>query len=210
MDSSPREFAHYLQASMTEQGAPLSDAQMAALDIALDGKVTRKRVAPHVLQDDSVPWKIKLIATLVRDETAEEAAEITRRAEKRLEIMLWKAKDGPPPEGVGFDELATQGTWWVPKGSPPVKIADMNIEHRRNVIAYLQRYAEKLKFAHDFNLVHSFPSDPPDGVADALDGIQAELETTTPIDWINSTTLMKALRKADRKASKEARKALAR
>lgn len=210
MEFSPtRAFAHHLQASLSEQGAPLSDAQMAALDIALDGKVTRQRVAPHILQSDETPWRITLTAKVSRDETPEEAAEQMRQAERRADIVLWRPKDGPPPEGAGFFQLAGQGTWWMPKNAPPIKISDMEISHRRNTIAFLERNAAKLKFAYEMNLIHSFPDDPSDGVADALDGIQSELERTTAIDWINGTTLMKSLRKADRKATKAARKALA-
>lgn len=199
MDSPERELSQALNAAMIEQGAPLSDAQLAALELALGAlKPKRKLEAPHVLQPDDTPYRHVTTLTFKRDETPEELAGRMAAMDRRGAIYAWSLgpHDEPPPPGTGFHQLKDQRTWWVTKEGAVLKLDEMSLSHRRNLLAFLERNAEALKTAEEWALVSSFPADPPDGVADALDQIQGEMEATPAGKWLRRLPLVKALRKS--------------
>jgi hypothetical protein len=189
-----------------------SGIRQALLDFVDTGKIKRELVShPHPLVEDTDPRKIEYRFTVRRDETGEERAAREAAQEKRLAIVRWEqSHEGPPPPGVGFGQLREQREWWVTKGGAVLRIAEMDLSHRRNLLAYLERAADTLKMNAEWALVSSFPGDPSDGVADALDSIQGEMERTTSIDWLNQQPLVKALRKSIKVDEKAARKAAAR
>ena len=206
MDSPERELSQALNAGLIEQGAPLSDAQLAALELVLKSlKPKRKLEAPHVLQSDDAPYRYVTTLTFKRDETAEELAARTAAMERRGAIYAWSLgpHDEPPPPGTGFHELKDQRTWWVAKDGTVHRLAEMTLSHRRNLLAFLERNAEALKTSEEWALISTFPEHMSDGVADALDQIQGEMESTPAGKWLRRLPLGKALRKSI-KADEEA------
>lgn len=206
MDSPELELTQAINAAMAEQGAELSNAQFAALELALkDLKPKRKLEAPHVLQPDDTPYQYVTTVTFKRDETPEELAARTAAMERRGAVAVWSLSDHaePPPPGTGFHELKTQHTWWVSKDGRVHKIAEMALSHRRNLLAFLERNAAGLKMNEEWALVSGFGADLSDGIADALDQIQDEMAATPSTKWLRKLPLVKALRKSI-KADEEA------
>lgn len=206
MDSPSTELALAINAGMEERCGGLSDVQLGALGQLLETwKLKRDLKAPHVLQPDETPYRHVITLTMERDETTEEHDERMAAAEKRAALYLWTLdpEDQPPPPGAGFHHLKDQKIWWVTKAGNVLKIAEMTLSHRRNLLAFLERNAEALKMSEDWALVSSFPDDPSDGVADALDQIQGEMEQTPTGKWLRKLPLVKALRKSI-KADEEA------
>lgn len=199
MDSPQRELTQAINAAMSEQGAGLDDAQAAALELALEGlKPKRELKAPHVLQPDETPYRYEISVTWRRDETTAEHDARLAAMEKRAEVYLWALSNHaePPPPGIGFHHLKAQKTWWVSKDGTVHKIAEMALQHKRNLLAFLERNAEALKMSEEYALISSFPDDPSDGVADALDGIMDEMDSTPTTKWLRKLPLVKALRKS--------------
>lgn len=197
------EFAALIMGSIDDEAFLVGPGavQQAIVDFIQTGRAKRELVShPHPLAEDADPREIRYTFTVRRTETPEERAEREKRAEQRLAVAIWTMHhEGPPPKGVGFSSLCEQKVWWAPKEGDPVKIADMELSHRRNLLAYLERNAESLKLQAEWSLLGTFPDDPSDGVADALDGIMGEMEHTTASDWIHAKPLVKALRKSIKK-----------
>jgi hypothetical protein len=91
----------------------------------------------------------------------------------------------------------------VSKDGTAYKIAEMALQHKRNLLAYLQRNADGLKMKEEWALISGFGADLSDGIADALDQIQGEMESTPSGKWLRKLPLVKALRKSI-KADEEA------
>jgi hypothetical protein len=208
------EFVDLFMDSVTDDVFGLGPAgiRQALLEFVASGKLKRELVShPHPLAEDTDPRKIEYRFAVRRDETADEKAAREAEQKKRLAVSMWRhTHEGPPPAGVGFESLRDQRVWWVTKDGTAMKIADMALSHRRNTLGFLERHAATLKMNAEWALVRSFPGDPSDGVADALDSIQGEMESTTAIDWLNQQPLVKALRKSIKADEKAARKAAAR
>lgn len=202
------EFAALVMGSIDEEAFLLGPGavQQAIVDFIQAGRTERELVSnPHPHAEESDPRKIAYIFTVRRDETADEKAAREKLAEQRLNVALWTMHhEGPPPRGTGFTNLSEQKIWWAPKEGDPVKIADMELSHRRNLLAYLERNAEALKLQADWAMYSTFPDSPSDGVADALDGIMDEMDHTTADDWIHARPLVKALRKSIKKDERTA------
>lgn len=199
MNSPERELAQAINDAMAEQYASLSDEQISALESALKGlKPKRELKAPHVLQPDEAPYRYEISVTYRRDETTAEHDARMAAAEKRAEVYLWALSDHtePPPPAAGFHHLKDQKTWWVSKDGTVHKIAEMALQHKRNLLAFLERHAEALKMNEEYALISSFPDHPSDGVADALDGIMNEMDATPTTKWLRKLPLVKALRKS--------------
>jgi hypothetical protein len=199
MDSPSTELTQVISACMDEQGAPLSDAQAAALELALkQWKPKRELKAPHVLQSDDTPYTQVLTLTYKRDETTAEHDARMAAMERRGAIAVWSLGDheDPPPPGTGFHELKDQRIWWVSKDGTPHKIAEMALQHKRNLLAFLERHADALKMKEEWALISGFGADLSDGVADALDQIQDEMNATPTTKWLRKLPLIKALRKS--------------
>lgn len=206
MDSPSTELALAINAGMEARCGGLSDVQLGALGGLLEEwKIKRELKAPHVLQPDDTPYRHVITLTMERDETTEEHDTRMAAAEKRAEVYLWALSDHsePPPPGTGFHHLKDQKTWWVSKDGTAHKIAEMALSHRRNLLAYLQRNADGLKMNEEYALISGFGADLSDGVADALDQIQGEMESTPSGKWLRKLPLVKALRKSI-KADEEA------
>lgn len=206
MDSPSTELALAINAGMEARCGGLSDVQLGALGQLLEEwKTKRELKAPHVLQPDDTPYRHVITLTMERDETTEEHDARMAAAEKRAAVYLWAMgpHDDPPPPGTGFHQLKDQKVWWVSKDGTAHKIAEMALSHRRNLLAFLERNADGLKMKEEWALISGFGGELSDGVADALDQIQGEMEATPSTKWLRKLPLVKALRKSI-KADEEA------
>lgn len=140
--------------------------------------------------------RLTVTGVLIRDETAEEAAEITQRIERRQTAWQWSAGDQsePPPEGVGLLGLLDQRVWWRPKDAEPLRLEEMEPSHRAHLLAFLRRNAARYKSA-EWSFLSSTGGHHGDMAGDMLDSIMDELLETKPQNWIEQQPLVKRLRK---------------
>lgn len=173
------------------------DAILAAGGVSLSVEL----VHPHVLQPDGTLNIVRMTISFDRDETTEEIAEREAVSVRRLEAFRWEPGDGPPPKGVTRAQLFEQTVWWTSQDGP-IRLSDMASSHLENTYKWLQRRAEALKMRADLALIGSFPNNPSDGVADALDQIQDDMNRTSASDWLESQPLVKRMRKLIKKNAK--------
>lgn len=150
--------------------------------------------------------RLTVTAQFVRDETAEEAAEITQRIERRRAARQWSVSDHsqPPPDGVDIMILLNQRTWWRPKERESLRLTEMTPSHRRHLLAFLRRNAAVYKSAAEWSFLGSIDGHHGDMANDALDSIMDELLETRPQSWIEQQPLVKSLRKLVKKDDKAA------
>jgi hypothetical protein len=203
------------------------DALRAAMDVATaDWRATADRKlirgADGVVQDGTrlrgelvEPTtnlrRLSVTAVFLRDETAEEAAEITQRIERRQTAWQWSAGDqsDPPPEGVGLLELLDQRVWWRPKDAEPLRLEEMEPSHRAHLLAFLRRNAGRYKRGAEWSFLGSIGGHHGDMAGDMLDSIMDELLETKPQNWIEQQPLVKRLRKLVKRDIKAAEAAAA-
>lgn len=89
-----------------------------------------------------------------------------------------------------------QTSVWVDAAGVEHDIDTMDPDYRSNVIGFLRRNARALQDRAFVRFRQSFPDDPSDGVAAAMDQICAELEQD-PAEWIDQTPLMQRLLELD-------------
>jgi hypothetical protein len=90
----------------------------------------------------------------------------------------------PPVQGPKLPSrlwLLSQTEWWYPHRRPAVRIAEMDKPHRWNTARYLERQARSL---HDTTLIY---------MHDAPDDVWASWHSESPLEWLRSQPLMKAL-----------------
>lgn len=78
------------------------------------------------------------------------------------------------------------------------RLKDLDPRHRRNLIAWLERRAARLKMAYEFSLATG-PQPSGEMACDAFESEQAVLWETGDQEWLNSTPLMIRLRKIEAK-----------
>ncbi len=91
----------------------------------------------------------------------------------------------PPRQGPklpGYNWLLHQDTWWYPYRRPAVRIAEMDKPWRYNTARFIERHAL------DLHLALGMP-----GGMDVPDDVWAAYERETPLSWLRSQRLMKAL-----------------
>lgn len=145
-----------------------------AVDAATEGWEA-KRVAPYQHPLLEHVFGHQLVATL--PPVLEMESERDDR-EARMAARRWRPEDGPPPPKVGIMTMLGQTEWWrmvAPEGSPaqaaakrttPVRIEDMEHDHRLNLLAFLRRHAGRYKNAADWSLVNTpFPGGEMAGMA---------------------------------------------
>lgn len=120
-----------------------------------------------------------------RRESDEEAA--ARKA--RWEAMVWDSEAGPPPLGVSMLQLLRQDIWWQTRDAPyweggklvPVRIEDMDHNHRLNLLEWLRTRAGQ------------FHSQQAGVFLGAPDDVWAAYEAEDPYVWIEEQELVQAL-----------------
>jgi hypothetical protein len=120
-----------------------------------------------------------------RRESDEEAA--ARQA--RWEAMMWDSEAGPPPPGVSMSQLLRQDIWWQMRDAPPweggklvpVRIEDMDHNHRLNLLEWLRTRSEQLHSSLAGELLG------------APDDVWASYEAEDPYEWIEEQELIQAL-----------------
>jgi hypothetical protein len=93
--------------------------------------------------------------------------------------------------------LLSQDRVWIEDGKL-IPLKELQPQHRRNLIAYLERNAEKLKWSFELAMLSGLqPSG--DMACDAFDSEMEKLERTSGIDWLNGLPLMIELRRIEKK-----------
>jgi hypothetical protein len=181
---------------------------------------TAKRSASHfrdangVVQDgaDLVTGVHKPITELVRltvawQHTRNKTAEESTEERERVDAMLWRPQDGPPPRRVPITRLLEQRTWWRPRDADPIRLVDMEPSHRHHLLGFLRRNAARYKSAAEWNMfgMMSGPMGPSGDMAtDAVEGIMDELIDQRPEVWIDQQPLAKRLCKLIKRDEKMA------
>jgi hypothetical protein len=153
--------------------------------------------------------RLTVTGEFLRDETAEEAAEIMQRIERRAAAWRWSAGDHtqPPPDGVDIMALLEQRTWWRPKGAEPALLTALAPSHRAHLLAFLRRNAALYKRVDELAFIRTTtgPSGPQGDMSrDTVDREMTELLDTTPQVWIEQRPLVKRLRRLVRRDEKAA------
>lgn len=94
-------------------------------------------------------------------------------------------------------DLLNQDEWWRPLNKPPVRLVDMDVSHRRNLIGWLERRAVTFHFMEGLRyvLIAGSPMGPSGDMAcDAFDAESAEHDRQDPKEWLNARPLMQKLR----------------
>lgn len=179
-----------------------------AIERASGWHVETKEVNLNRLDDPEYKPGIQTTLTIRRDLTEEEKAEREARAERRRQVAIWEDDPaaGPPPEGVGFLELLEQDVWWKPRSEPPIRIEDMSPSHRRRLLAYLERNADRMKFGEETYLLLSVPHDISDTAGDMLNQEISTMAHTPAIEWLAEKPLVARLREMVARDDKPLRK----
>lgn len=100
-------------------------------------------------------------------------------------------RDSTPTDTLS---LMNQTTWWVDKQGRPHKLTTMDPRHRANLLPFLVRNADHYnRLCWKDHLRHVPSGRLSDGVADALDAIERELELDSA-EWLEQTPLVRRLR----------------
>jgi hypothetical protein len=93
------------------------------------------------------------------------------------------------PVNPGVDALLEQTEWWFGADGYPYRVSNMDAEHIRNLLAFLERRAASLlRRRHWFEAYASGQSE-----AALLDRWSRELGTSSPFDWLRQRPLVRAL-----------------
>jgi hypothetical protein len=93
------------------------------------------------------------------------------------------------PTNPGLVPTLEQTTWWFGQDGRPYQVADMDVEHLRNLLAYLRRHASRLRdHRRWWESYHTTESE------DALRARQSrELADRSDADWLRDRPLVRAL-----------------
>lgn len=94
-------------------------------------------------------------------------------------------------------DLLRQDEWWRPFEKPPVRLVDMTVSHRRNLVAWLERRAFSLHLQESFRnaMIAVSPIGPGGDMAcDAFDSMSMEHDRKDPREWLDEQPLVQKLR----------------
>lgn len=111
----------------------------------------------------------------------------------------------PPSKPEGAREGFYQRDWWRDSAGHWHKIAEMNVGHVTNVLAFLLRRADIYAMREVWQM-ERYAATAPDG---AYSAITAEIRVIEedPEAWLSSTPLYRALKKRQKSIIKELKKA---
>jgi hypothetical protein len=95
-------------------------------------------------------------------------------------------------------DLLYQDKLWIDGECRTLTLKEMKPAHRRNLIAWLERKAERIKNAYEWSLACG-PQPSGEMASDAFEQEQAALWEQSGIDWLNETPLMIELRRREAK-----------
>lgn len=111
----------------------------------------------------------------------------------------------PPAKPEGAREGFYQDEWWRDSAGQWHKIAEMNVGHVTNVLAFLLRRADIYAMRYTWSM-YSYAADASDAAADAIEMEISAIERD-PKAWIKSTPLYRALKKRRKSIIKALKKA---
>jgi hypothetical protein len=94
--------------------------------------------------------------------------------------------------GTFWDRLH-EGTHWLDGDGKLWKLENMRPDHRRNVLAHLEKRAKGLKSQYEWSLLRG-PQPHGDAACDAFDAGMTQLMEQKPITWLNEQPLVIRLR----------------
>jgi hypothetical protein len=102
-----------------------------------------------------------------------------------------------------------QAEVWTTKDGREIALGDMTPEHRRNLLAWIRRRAEQLKWSAELRICAG-PGPSGDAASDCFDAIFDEMLRTPAAEWIEEQPLVARLRElVDADAPARRRRALA-
>lgn len=81
---------------------------------------------------------------------------------------------------------------WYPKEGPAIRVDEMSLRYKQNVLKFLERRAPNLKASYEAELTFS-PGVRGEHALDAVDAILTETFATRPVTWLYSTPLVDRL-----------------
>lgn len=90
--------------------------------------------------------------------------------------------------------LSQTELWW-PKGAPddqPIRVEDMSLRYKKNLLAFLERRADHLKFRYELDMV-SGPQPSGDGARDLFDRELTGVLEAKPVTWLYSMPFVENL-----------------
>lgn len=115
--------------------------------------------------------------------------------EERLAALFWEPEMSPPPARVGMIRLLEQDVWWKPKDGDPVRVEEIDDRWRGNLIRFLERRAERLKFKYELSLITG-PQPSGDMACDAFDSACSALFDQSALEWLRDQPLYRRLNAA--------------
>lgn len=90
--------------------------------------------------------------------------------------------------------VLSQTEVWYPREGDPVRLDDMSLRWKRNLLAFLERRAPRLKASAEWQLVGWASSDRiGEHAADSLDAVLSETMDTLPLTWLYRQPLVERL-----------------
>lgn len=93
--------------------------------------------------------------------------------------------------------LTQDKVWWPKDADEPIRVKDMSVRYKRNVLAFLERRAPQLKLAADWEIAGVQMNG--EHAQDAVDAIAAAQYEMTVEEWFNDLPLIRKLRRHIRK-----------
>lgn len=89
-------------------------------------------------------------------------------------------------------DVLSQDEVWYPKTGDPIRVDEMSLRYKKNVLAFLERRAPTLKAAYEWRMIAG-PQPSGDAAQDAFDSAMGELFEMQPIKWLYRTPLVERL-----------------
>lgn len=83
--------------------------------------------------------------------------------------------------------------WWPKGATEPIRVKDMSVRYKRNVLAFLERRADRLKQGAEWELAGVQMNG--EHAQDSIDQMLDVLMRTSTLEWFNDLPLIKRLRR---------------
>lgn len=87
--------------------------------------------------------------------------------------------------------MIDQGEWWRDAAGTWTRIAELEISHAANLLGWLERRADAIKFKYELGMCGYAPQG--EMALDSFESAMQELAETPPLDWLHSTQLYRAV-----------------
>lgn len=138
--------------------------------------------------------------------TIEEQRKLEASSAERIAAYYWSVRLGtPPPLLVPNYRLLSQDVWWITGDKRVIKLQDMILPHKKNLLAYLLRCAKRYKFQYTTSIIFG-PQPSGDAANDCFDMMIDQLEEEDSLKWMLRQPFVVRLQKLIKRDAKRARK----